>query len=121
MQVLDNKVAVGEDRLFEVRISSNDDVASNFNMIAMALSACSYCMLTVFYGYQVDVDTMSHYPLYWFGAVYEVRRGTWFMAPDGKSYVPCEQNLARQIEDGYKYAAVDFTLRWHSLSLSDTN
>ncbi|TPX44308.1 hypothetical protein SeLEV6574_g04574 [Synchytrium endobioticum] len=67
VRAVDAKVAVGEDRLFEV-----------------------------------DVETMSHYPRYWYGAVYEVRRGTWFITPDGKSFVPCEQNLARQIEDGYK-------------------
>ncbi|KAI9205292.1 DDHD domain-containing protein [Polychytrium aggregatum] len=40
--------------------------------------------------------------VYWHGPTYEIRRGTWFYSPDGSKFFPCDENLARQLEDGYK-------------------
>ncbi|KAG0175291.1 hypothetical protein DFQ28_008238, partial [Apophysomyces sp. BC1034] len=40
-------------------------------------------------------------PVYWEGPVFEVRRSTWFMQGDGSKWIPCEENLAEQIELGY--------------------
>ncbi|KAJ3273183.1 hypothetical protein HDV01_004698 [Terramyces sp. JEL0728] len=60
--------------------------------------------------FEVNVATMEFYPgtlslilVYWDGATYEIRRGIWFEPKGpGGSYQPCEDNLSRQIDDGYR-------------------
>ncbi|CAO3611549.1 unnamed protein product [Mucor hiemalis] len=49
--------------------------------------------------FEVDVTQRTISPVYWEGPTYEVRRATWFMQGDG--WVPCEENIAEQIELGY--------------------
>ena len=49
--------------------------------------------------FEVDVTQRTISPVYWEGPSYEVRRATWFMQSDG--WVPCEENVAEQIELGY--------------------
>ncbi|KAK5670897.1 hypothetical protein QVD99_002668 [Batrachochytrium dendrobatidis] len=53
--------------------------------------------------YEIDVENLEIYPVFWSGPTYEIRRGTWF-APTGagSSYQPCDENLSRQLEDGYR-------------------
>lgn len=51
--------------------------------------------------FEVDVYERTISPLYWEGPTYEVRRATWFMQSDGSKWVPCEENLAEQIEIGF--------------------
>ncbi|KAJ1549415.1 hypothetical protein HK096_011608, partial [Nowakowskiella sp. JEL0078] len=41
-------------------------------------------------------------PIYWPGSSYDIRRGEWFYTADNQKFVPCEENLSRQIEDGYR-------------------
>ncbi|KAI8895399.1 DDHD domain-containing protein [Globomyces pollinis-pini] len=53
--------------------------------------------------YEVNVESHEFYPIYWDGATYEVRRGIWFEPKGpGGAYIPCDDNLTRQINDGYK-------------------
>jgi hypothetical protein len=52
--------------------------------------------------FEVDVDKRELYPVYWPGPIYDVRRGTWFCALDGTKFSPCDDNLAKQLEDGYR-------------------
>ncbi|KAJ1570119.1 hypothetical protein HK096_009274 [Nowakowskiella sp. JEL0078] len=54
------------------------------------------------YLYKVDILKMEISPIYWPGNSYDVRRGEWFYAIDNHKFVPCETNLSRQIEDGYR-------------------
>ncbi|KAI9271054.1 DDHD domain-containing protein [Helicostylum pulchrum] len=49
--------------------------------------------------FQVDITQRTISPVYWEGPSYEVRRATWFMQADG--WIPCEENIAEQIELGY--------------------
>ncbi|KAI8835317.1 DDHD domain-containing protein [Chytridium lagenaria] len=51
--------------------------------------------------YEVDVAKKEIYPVYWYGATFDIRRGTWFMSADGVKFMPCDDNLTRQLEDGY--------------------
>ncbi|RIA89678.1 DDHD domain-containing protein [Glomus cerebriforme] len=53
------------------------------------------------YLFEVDIQNREISPVYWLGATYEVIRATWFYISDGK-FLPCNENLAAQIEDGYK-------------------
>ncbi|CAG8443107.1 822_t:CDS:10 [Ambispora leptoticha] len=53
------------------------------------------------YLFEVDIDDRAIYPVYWPGPVYEVRRGTWFYQGDGNFFLPCDENLASQVETGY--------------------
>lgn len=46
--------------------------------------------------FEVDLQRRRMSPVYWEGAVYEVRRGSWFT--DGQ---PVRESLAKQLEDGY--------------------
>ncbi|KAF2802055.1 DDHD-domain-containing protein [Mytilinidion resinicola] len=48
--------------------------------------------------FDVDVEARELGPAYWLGPVYEVRRGTWFYDNTG---LPCDENLATQLEEGY--------------------
>lgn len=50
--------------------------------------------------FDVDIDERELGPVYWEGAVYEVRRGSWFYS-EGSTVRPCEENLAAQLEEGY--------------------
>ncbi|KKA28023.1 hypothetical protein TD95_003692, partial [Thielaviopsis punctulata] len=52
------------------------------------------------YLFDVDIAKRELGPVYWQGPVYEVRRGTWF-TQEGSKLVPCEENLAAQLEEGY--------------------
>ncbi|CAG8579722.1 7708_t:CDS:2 [Funneliformis mosseae] len=53
------------------------------------------------YLFEVDIDNREISPVFWPGATYEVVRATWFYLSDGK-FLPCDENLAAQIEDGYR-------------------
>lgn len=50
--------------------------------------------------FDVDIEERELAPVYWLGAIYEVRRGTWFYQ-EGSTLRPCEENLAAQLEEGY--------------------
>ncbi|KAJ3394564.1 hypothetical protein HDU84_007738 [Entophlyctis sp. JEL0112] len=55
------------------------------------------------YLHEVDVAKCEIYPVYWYGPTYHVQRGTWFVSPDnGAKFIPCDDNLAKQLEEGYK-------------------
>ncbi|KAI8818709.1 DDHD domain-containing protein [Fimicolochytrium jonesii] len=51
--------------------------------------------------FEADIEKMETYPVYWNGPAYDIRRGTWFYAAFGGNYIPCDENLSRQAEDGY--------------------
>ncbi|KAF4536275.1 DDHD domain-containing protein [Lasiodiplodia theobromae] len=51
--------------------------------------------------FDVDVEERELAPAYWIGAVYEVRRGTWFFQESTTFLRPCDENLANQLEEGY--------------------
>ncbi|KAI9470102.1 MAG: DDHD domain-containing protein [Benjaminiella poitrasii] len=53
------------------------------------------------YLFEVDVGKRQISPVYWEGPVFEVRRATWFMQMDGV-WLPCEEALGNQIEQGYQ-------------------
>ncbi|CAJ0831582.1 10929_t:CDS:10 [Entrophospora sp. SA101] len=53
------------------------------------------------YLFEVDIDKRELSPVYWAGPSYEVKRATWFIWEGGK-FIPCDENLAAQIEEGYK-------------------
>jgi hypothetical protein len=44
--------------------------------------------------------------VYWDGPVYEVRRGLWFLETERRKYTPCDDNMAEQLENGYKYTLI---------------
>ncbi|KAI8051009.1 DDHD domain-containing protein [Syncephalis plumigaleata] len=50
--------------------------------------------------FEVDIRARLLRPVYWRGNAYEVRRALWFQLV-GNKYEPCEENLTRQLEDGY--------------------
>ncbi|CEP16752.1 hypothetical protein [Parasitella parasitica] len=50
--------------------------------------------------FEVDTHKREISPVYWEGPIFEVRRATWFMQTDSK-WLPCEENMAKQIEQGY--------------------
>ncbi|KAJ3187532.1 hypothetical protein HDU85_006827 [Gaertneriomyces sp. JEL0708] len=52
--------------------------------------------------FEADVAKMETYPVYWHGPTYDIRRGTWFNAAFGGNWLPCDENLSRQLEDGYR-------------------
>ncbi|CAG8640078.1 8315_t:CDS:10 [Acaulospora morrowiae] len=54
------------------------------------------------YLFEVDVEKREIRPIYWLGPAYEVRRATWFQQGDSGKYIPCDENLATQIEEGYR-------------------
>ncbi|KIV81812.1 hypothetical protein PV11_03966 [Exophiala sideris] len=49
------------------------------------------------YLFDVHIEKRELQPAYWLGPVYEIRRGSWFYT-DG---MPCDENLANQLEEGY--------------------
>ncbi|KAL2911870.1 hypothetical protein HK105_208653 [Polyrhizophydium stewartii] len=51
--------------------------------------------------YEIDVENKEISPIYWDGATFDIRRGTWFSL-QSTGYQPCDENLSRQIEDGYR-------------------
>ncbi|KAL8975331.1 MAG: hypothetical protein Q9197_000456 [Variospora fuerteventurae] len=50
--------------------------------------------------FDVDIEKRELAPAYWFGPIYDVRRGSWFHQ-EGSSLRPCDENLANQLEEGY--------------------
>ncbi|KAJ3009489.1 hypothetical protein HKX48_007915 [Thoreauomyces humboldtii] len=52
--------------------------------------------------FEADVEKLETYPVYWQGPTYDIRRGTWFYHASGGNYLPCDENLSRQLEDGYR-------------------
>ena len=52
------------------------------------------------YLFDVDVEKRELAPTYWLGAIYDVRRGSWFYQ-EGSTLRPCDENLAVQLEEGY--------------------
>ncbi|KAH6568181.1 hypothetical protein BASA60_008753 [Batrachochytrium salamandrivorans] len=53
--------------------------------------------------YEIDVGNREIYPVFWAGPTYDIRRGTWFsLSGIGSTYQPCDENLSRQLEDGYR-------------------
>ncbi|KAI8093670.1 DDHD domain-containing protein [Halteromyces radiatus] len=54
------------------------------------------------YLFEVDVEKRTIAPIYWEGPIFEIRRATWFIQGDGSKWIPCEENLAEQIEIGYQ-------------------
>jgi hypothetical protein len=52
------------------------------------------------YLFEVDISKREIRPVYWEGPIFEVRRAIWFTQMDG-SWVPCEEKMSKQIEEGY--------------------
>ncbi|KAL8710821.1 MAG: hypothetical protein Q9220_004624 [cf. Caloplaca sp. 1 TL-2023] len=50
--------------------------------------------------FDVDIDKRELAPAYWFGPIYDVRRGSWFYQ-EGSALRPCDENLANQLEEGF--------------------
>ncbi|KAL8762286.1 MAG: hypothetical protein Q9184_001698 [Pyrenodesmia sp. 2 TL-2023] len=50
--------------------------------------------------FDVDIERRELAPAYWFGPIYDVRRGSWFHQ-EGSNLRPCDENLANQLEEGY--------------------
>ncbi|KAL9028212.1 MAG: hypothetical protein Q9196_003384, partial [Gyalolechia fulgens] len=50
--------------------------------------------------FDVDIEKRELAPAYWFGPIYDVRRGSWFYQ-EGSTLRPCDENLANQLEEGY--------------------
>ena len=50
--------------------------------------------------FDVDIENRELAPAYWFGPIYDVRRGSWFYQ-EGSNLRPCDENLANQLEEGY--------------------
>ncbi|KAJ3327786.1 hypothetical protein HDU91_004267, partial [Kappamyces sp. JEL0680] len=68
-------------------------------------SACSPLVLPLAHDalYEANVATREFYPIYWDGQTFEIRRGIWFEPGKGPSaYVPCDENLTAQLEDGLR-------------------
>ncbi|KAI8976087.1 DDHD domain-containing protein [Pilobolus umbonatus] len=53
------------------------------------------------YLFEVDIAKREISPIYWEGPVFEVRRASWFMQGEGGKWIPCEEAMATQIEEGY--------------------
>ncbi|RIB19658.1 DDHD domain-containing protein [Gigaspora rosea] len=53
------------------------------------------------YLFEVDLDNREISPIYWVDAIYQVVRATWFYQGDGNSFIPCDEYLSVQIEEGY--------------------
>ncbi|KAL1923520.1 uncharacterized protein VTP21DRAFT_8500 [Calcarisporiella thermophila] len=51
--------------------------------------------------FQVDVAKRILWPIYWTGPICEVRRATWYCSIGWGKTVPCREDLAAQIEEGY--------------------
>jgi len=54
--------------------------------------------------FEVDIPNRKLSPIYWKGKTYEVVRGTWFYATDMYKFLACDEELSRQIEEGYQQA-----------------
>ncbi|ODQ67879.1 DDHD-domain-containing protein [Nadsonia fulvescens var. elongata DSM 6958] len=50
--------------------------------------------------FSVNLEKLELAPVYWDGPIYEVKRGTWFIK-NGADSVPCDADLAEQLEAGY--------------------
>ncbi|ORX87505.1 DDHD-domain-containing protein [Anaeromyces robustus] len=54
--------------------------------------------------FEVNIPNRKLTPIYWKGKTYEVVRGTWFYATDMYKFLACDEELSRQIEEGYQQA-----------------
>ncbi|OUM66865.1 hypothetical protein PIROE2DRAFT_59123 [Piromyces sp. E2] len=54
--------------------------------------------------FEVDIPKRLLSPIYWKGKSYEVVRGTWFYATDMFKFLACDEELSKQIEEGYQQA-----------------
>ncbi|ORX43762.1 DDHD-domain-containing protein [Piromyces finnis] len=54
--------------------------------------------------FEVNIPKRTLSPIYWKGKSYEVVRGTWFYATDMFKFLACDEELSRQIEEGYQQA-----------------
>jgi len=54
--------------------------------------------------FEVDIPKRKLSPIYWKGKSYEVVRGTWFYATDMFKFLACDEELSKQIEEGYQKA-----------------
>ena len=52
------------------------------------------------YLFDVQIEKRELEPAYWLGPVYEVRRGSWFYQ-GSYDLIPCDENFANQLEEGY--------------------
>lgn len=52
------------------------------------------------YLFEVNIEKREICPIYWEGPTFQVRRATWFLQAD--TWIPCEENMANQIEKGYQ-------------------
>ena len=50
----------------------------------------------------MDIAKRIIFPIYWSAITFEVRRGVWFEHYSSGSFIPCDDNLTMQIEDGFK-------------------
>lgn len=50
--------------------------------------------------FDVDIEKRELAPAYWFGPIYDVRRGSWFHQ-ESSNLRPCDENLANQLEESY--------------------
>ncbi|CAG8546438.1 7867_t:CDS:10 [Diversispora eburnea] len=51
--------------------------------------------------FEVDLDSREISPIYWIGPIYQVVRASWFYEGEGGKFIPCDEFLSDQIEDGY--------------------
>ncbi|CAI2162863.1 3987_t:CDS:10 [Funneliformis geosporum] len=51
--------------------------------------------------FEVDIEDREIMPVYWSGPIYTVSRATWFLQDESNKIIPCDENLALQIEKGY--------------------
>eukprot|EP00834_Sanchytrium_tribonematis_P001491 NODE_37_length_35953_cov_1.028037.p3 type:complete len:553 gc:universal NODE_37_length_35953_cov_1.028037:798-2456(+) len=51
--------------------------------------------------FYADIANFEIRSIYWEGPVFEMRRGLWF-SENGSKYLPCEEKLSAQLEQGFK-------------------
>ncbi|CAG8442980.1 17971_t:CDS:10 [Funneliformis caledonium] len=51
--------------------------------------------------FEVDIEDREIMPVYWSGPIYTVTRATWFFQNELGKIIPCDENLALQLEKGY--------------------
>ncbi|KAI8621229.1 DDHD domain-containing protein [Chytriomyces sp. MP71] len=89
-------------QLLALAAAAAKEAAASSDPIAIPASASTKVLVNEDFLYEVDVAKREVYPVYWYGPVYDIRRGTWFTSPDNTKFIPCDDNLAKQLEDGYK-------------------
>eukprot|EP00835_Amoeboradix_gromovi_P002434 NODE_138_length_17968_cov_0.291175.p2 type:complete len:542 gc:universal NODE_138_length_17968_cov_0.291175:11865-10240(-) len=58
--------------------------------------------------FYADIANMEIRPIYWDGSVFEMRRGLWYSETSSK-FLPCEEKLTVQVEQGFQKFANDLT------------